>query len=135
MSELKNYLMKGKLALTTPAHIFAASPAICKDVVERLKVQCIETNEYKAVPTQVSPSPCTLPPAVHCTTVHDITGNNFPHQCPIDSQPLAFCLPLQELDILIDSSTKVPAILNTSSQIIVIQHDIVQSLGIPINYH
>ena len=38
VSELKDLLMQGKLALTTPAHIFAASPIIRKDIVERLKV-------------------------------------------------------------------------------------------------
>jgi len=49
ISELEGYLMQGKLSLTTPAHIFAASPAICKDIVNKLKVQKVETNEYKAV--------------------------------------------------------------------------------------
>ena len=38
VSKLEDYLMQGKLALTTPAHIFAASPAICKDVIDKLKV-------------------------------------------------------------------------------------------------
>ena len=42
--------MQGKLALTTPAYVFAASPAIHKDVVDKLKVRRIETNEYKVVP-------------------------------------------------------------------------------------
>ena len=41
---------------------------------------------------------------------------------------------LQELDILVNGSIKVPAILDTSSQIVVIQHNIVQALGVPINY-
>jgi len=35
VSELEDYLMQGKLSLTTPAHIFAASPIIRKDVVEK----------------------------------------------------------------------------------------------------
>jgi len=35
VSELEDYLMQGKLSLTTPAHIFAASPIIHKDVVEK----------------------------------------------------------------------------------------------------
>ena len=33
----------------TPAYVFTTSPAICKDVVNKLKVQHIETNKYKAV--------------------------------------------------------------------------------------
>jgi len=50
VSELEDYLMQGKLALTTLAHVFAASPAIRKDVVDKLKVRRVETNEYKVVP-------------------------------------------------------------------------------------
>ena len=38
--------MQSKLSLTTPAHIFAASPTIRKDVVDKLKVRRVETNEY-----------------------------------------------------------------------------------------
>jgi len=39
VSKLEDYLMQGKLSLTTPAHIFAASPIICKDIVEKLRLQ------------------------------------------------------------------------------------------------
>jgi len=38
VSKLEDYLIQGKLSLTTPAHVFAASPAIRKDVVDKLKV-------------------------------------------------------------------------------------------------
>jgi len=37
-TELEEYLMKGKLSLTTPAHVLAASPAICKNLAKKLKV-------------------------------------------------------------------------------------------------
>jgi len=50
VSELEDYFMQGKLSLTTLAHVFAASPTIRKDVVNKLKVQRIETNEYEVVP-------------------------------------------------------------------------------------
>jgi len=50
ISKLEDYLMQGKLELTTPAYVFAASPTICKDVIDKLKVHCIETNKYKVVP-------------------------------------------------------------------------------------
>jgi len=36
--ELEEYLMKGKLSLTMPAHVLAASPAIRKNLAEKLKV-------------------------------------------------------------------------------------------------
>jgi len=60
--------------------------------------------------------------------------NNFPHLSPPPDvcQP-DFCLPLLELDVLVDSGFKSPAILDTGSQIIVIWHDIMQSLRFPIN--
>jgi len=38
ITKLEDYLMQGKLSLTTPTHVFAASPAIRKDVVDKLKV-------------------------------------------------------------------------------------------------
>jgi len=38
VSKLEDYLMQGKLSLTTLAHIFAASPIIWKDVVEKLRL-------------------------------------------------------------------------------------------------
>jgi hypothetical protein len=38
VSKLEEYLMQGRLSLTTPAHIFAASPIIHKNIVEKLKV-------------------------------------------------------------------------------------------------
>jgi len=45
----------------------------------------------------------------------------------------AYCLPLQELDVLVGNTLNVPAIYDTGSQIVVIRKDIVQSLGIHIN--
>jgi len=124
ISELEEYLMKGKLSLTTPAHVFTASHAICKNITEKLKVCCMETNEYKVVPTADS----RLCP--HCTTVHDDFSNDLP--LSDDCSP-EFCLPLLELDTLFNSSFKSPAILDISLQIVVIRHNIVQSLGFPIN--
>jgi hypothetical protein len=40
--ELEEYLMQGKLFLTTPAHIFAASPAVRKIISEKLKVRKVD---------------------------------------------------------------------------------------------
>ena len=55
------------------------------------------------------------------------------HQLAAIAHPSTFCLPLQEIDILVNSSLKVPAILDTGSQITVIRHDITQSLSLHIN--
>jgi len=127
VSELEDYLMQGKLELTTPAHVFAASPTIRKDVVDKLKVRHVETNEYEVVPRADLQRPMLL---AHCDVVHDDFSDDRPlaNDCPP-----AFCLPLQELDVLVGNTLNVPAIYDTGSQIVVIRKDIVQSLGIHIN--
>ena len=85
----------------------------------------METNEYEVIHASDSrPLPCHI-------TVHDDFSDDPP---PVSIQPPAFCLPLQELDVLVNGSIKVPAILDTGSQIVVIRHDIIQALGVPINY-
>ena len=43
--------MQGKLTLTTPAHIFAASPIIRKNITKKLKLQRVETHEYEVAPS------------------------------------------------------------------------------------
>ena len=124
VSELEEYLMKGKLSLTTPAHVFAASHTVRKNIAKKLKVRRVETNEYEVVPVV---DPCLRP---RRTTVH----NDFSDDPPLsDDRSPEFCLPLLELDALVNTSIKTPAILDTGSQIVVIRRDIVQSLGVPIN--
>jgi len=116
--------MKGKLSLTTPTHIFAASHTVRKNIAKKLKVHRLETNEYKVVPA----ADLRLPPCR--TTVHDDFSDDPPLS---DDCSLEFCLPLLELDALVNTSIKTPAILDTGSQIVVIWRDIVQSLRVPIN--
>ena len=128
VSELEEYLMQGKLSLTTPAHVLAASPNVRKNVAEKLKVHRVETNEYEVVPALDSRSP---PPPSHRVTVHDDFSDDSP---PPNKQASAYCLPLQELSVLVNGTLLIPAILDTGSQITVIRHDIAQSLGVPINY-
>jgi len=128
VSELEEYLMQGKLALTTPAHIFAASPIIRKNITKKLKLRHMETHEYKVAPgadPQLQP--------MQRATMHDSDSDPTPHLLTI-IQPPTFCLPLQEVDVVINNSIHVPAILDTGSQITVIRQDIVQSLGAKINY-
>jgi len=113
--ELEEYLMKGKLLLTTPAHILAASPAICKNLAKKLKVQCMETNEYEVVAAGDLRAL-----ASRRTTVHNDTPDGMESHPLANDQPPAFCLPLQEIDVLVNGSTKIPAILDTGSQINII---------------
>jgi len=127
-TELEEYLMKGKLSLTTPTHVLAASPAICKNLAKKLKVRRMETNEYKVVATGDLRAL-----ASHCTTVHNDTPDSMESHPLANDQPPAFCLPLQEIDVLVNGSTKIPAILDTGSQINIIRYNLVQSLRARIN--
>ena len=130
VTELEDFLLQGKLSLTTPAHVLAASSAIHKDMFDRLKVQRMETNEYEAVFAGDRQPSVALVPVSHRTIVHDDTADHS----FINNQSPDFCLPLQELDVLINGSIKAAAILDTGSQIVVIRHDIAQALGAQINY-
>jgi hypothetical protein len=126
--------MQGRLSLMTPAHVFAASPIIHKNIVEKLKVRQVETNEYEVIPAKLSQALTASLQATPHITIHNNTFDDLLHQPVAIAQPSAFCLPLQEIDILVNTAVKVPAILNTGSQIIVIWHNIVQSLRVPVNY-
>lgn len=91
----------------------------------------METNGYEAVSTgdwETSPPFATTS---HRAIVHDIATiccSNPNNQNP------NFCLPLQEIDVVINSSIKACSVLNTGLQIVVIWHNIVQTLGAPINH-
>jgi hypothetical protein len=125
VSELEDYLMQGKLSLTTPAHVFAASPIIRKDVVDKLRLRRVESGEHEV--TRNAPN------------LSDVSGSAADDKAQTHlhmlapTRPLAFCLPLQELDVLVNNDIKVTAILNTGSQIIVIRQDLIKALGVPIN--
>jgi len=125
--KLEEYLMQGKLSLTTPTHVFAASHTMRKNIAEKLKVRKVETNEYEAVLSK--------DPTARRTTLHEDSFDILQHYPTTVALKPAFCFPLQEIDILVNCSTKVSAILNTSSQINIIQQDIIQALGVHVNYH
>ena len=77
VTELEDFLLQGKLSLTTPAHVLAASSTIRKDMFNRLKVQRVETNEYEAV-FAGDQQPSVTPTPVSChTIVHDDTDHSF----------------------------------------------------------
>ena len=87
----------------------------------------VESNEYEIARPEDLQFP---PPPARRTTVHEELCD---HQPVAIAHPSTFCLPLQEIDILVNSSLKVPAILDTGSQITVICRNIAQSLGLHIN--
>ena len=83
--ELEEYLLQGKLSLTTPAHVLAASLPICKSIADKLKVHHVETNEYEVIHASDSQPPSRR------VTVHNDPSDDPP---PASIQPSAFCLPL-----------------------------------------
>ena len=111
----------------TPAHVFTTSPAIRKGVVNKLKVRHVETNKYKAV-SAANPSSSNVRSA-RTVMVRDNDSPIYPSSQP----PANLFLPLQELNILVGGSIKVPAIFDTGLQIVVVRQDIIQSLGIYVN--
>ncbi len=54
VAELVSWLLHSKLAFTTPAHLFAASPAIRKELVERLRTKRVEASFYDKISSPVS---------------------------------------------------------------------------------
>ena len=87
----------------------------------------MEANKYKAVSAMNPSSPNVR--IARATTVHDNDTPDYPPSLP----PTDLCLPLQELNILVGSSIKTPAIFDTGLQIVVIRLDLVQSLRVYIN--
>ena len=109
VSELHTWLMEGKLSQTTPAHILAASPGIRKELVEKLKVRCVETNAYKELREELENEDAPLPFSVF--------------QLSTWREP-AFSLPLQEIDVSLGINLLEPGVLDPGSQIVVIRHDL-----------
>jgi hypothetical protein len=101
--ELQSLLLEGKLSLTTPAHVFAASPSIRQDICNKLKVKCIKANWCE--PGQ-----------------EPIFYNPLPSPSP-SSEP-EYSLPLVEIDVVLSSGALVPSVLDTGSPIVVISQDL-----------
>ncbi len=83
VSKLESWLMEGKLAHTTPAHVLAASPTIQKNVVKKLQVHHVKTSSYEEAA--------------------DIALTDTTHQIAQLTSlcELAYLLPLCEIDIQI----------------------------------
>ena len=72
--------MEGKLSQTTPAHVVAASPAIRKDLVEKLRVRRVEASSFEETGALGA-----VDISAYSTSVHEP----------------AYSLPLHEIDIRI----------------------------------
>ena len=112
ISELQTWLMEGKLGQTTPAHVLAASPAIRKDLVDKLRVRRIEASSVEA--TEV-------------VGAVDICAH------PTNTREPAYSLPLREVDIRICDKVTEAGVIDPGSQIIVIREDLAREVGAIIN--
>jgi hypothetical protein len=110
VSELQDWLMGGKLIQTTPAHVLAASPAIRKELVEKLRVRWVEVNVFKSYPEL----------------------DSHPSEMTIPHEP-DYSLPLLEIDVAFSGSITEPAVLNPGSQIVVIRRDLAQEVNAHVN--
>jgi hypothetical protein len=112
VSELQTLLMQGKLAQTTPAHVLAASPAIRKDLVDKLRVRRVETSSLEEVGAVDTTAQSAFSASVH--------------------EP-AYSLPLREVDIRIGDRVTEAGVIDPGSQIIVIREDLAREVGANIN--
>ena len=113
-TELSSWLLCGKLSLTTPAHILAASPAIRKELCEKLRPRRVETSWVGEVPGLALEGPLSVMEAA-------------------TRRVAAYSLPLREIDVLINQSTFEAGVLDQGSQIVLIRQDLAQEAGVSIN--
>src|SRR5713226_8788356 len=107
-------ILEGKLNQITPAHIFATSPPICKDLVECLCPRCVETNSFEQAPN------------VDSTDLVSVLGLFAKHEAE-------YSLPLCEIDILVNNLQTEAGVLDQGSQIVIIWKDLTKEVGARIN--
>ena len=113
-AELFKWLLEGKLALATPAHILAASAGIRKELIERLKTRKVDTASFEELPHS---DPASLSSVFKLST----------------PRPAEFSLPLREIDVLVNGVISEAGILDQGSQIIVMRQDLAQEAGVSFN--
>ena len=112
--ELTSWLINGKLSLTTPAHILAASLVIHKELCEKLRPQRVETSWIEEVP--------------------DFTVENPMSVMEVAARWVAaYSLPLHEIDVLVNRVTLKAGVLDQGSQIVLIRQDLAQEANVSIN--
>ena len=119
VSELQSWLMQGKLAHATPAHVLAASPTIRKELADKLRVQRVEASSYEE--------------AAGITFTDTSTADQ--NVLPTNLCKPAYSLPLREIDIQIADQVTEAGIVDLGSQIVVIRKDLAQQVGATINTH
>ena len=115
VSELESWLMEGKLAQTTPAHILAASPTIRKDLVEKLRLRRVEATTYEEAADDSA-----------------VVAANLCAE-PSSGREPAYSLPLREIDVEIGGKVIEAGVIDPGSQIVVMREDLAREAGVAIN--
>ena len=118
IDELVTWLWQGDLMHVTPAHLYAASPSVRKEISERLRVCRVEVTSYE------EPSDH-LTPAAEPSSCFGTVLTHLPEP--------AYSLLLQEIDVALSNGSMEPALLDSGSQIVVIRKDLAQELNAHIN--
>jgi len=111
--QLVGWIFEGKLKQVTPAHIFASSPPIRKELVERLKPRQVETASFEQAYDNAADPVSVLRLAT--------------------KREAEFALPLRKIDVLVNNCSTEAGILDQGSQIIVIRKDLANEVGARIN--
>ncbi|TFY51017.1 hypothetical protein EVG20_g11208 [Dentipellis fragilis] len=114
VDELMTWLLDGCLASTTPAHVLAASPAIRKEMVEKLCTCRVETTAFGEADSEDE-----VPLEVYNTAT---------------SREAAYSLPLHEIDLLVNGDCREVGVLDPGLSIIVMHIDAAKRANVPINY-
>jgi len=114
IDNLVAWLWQGNLSQITPAHLYTASPAVRKEIAERLCIRRIEVASYEDA--------CNLAPA---TT--ECSSSPEPHLTCIPEPD--YSLPLQEIDISFGNGISEPGLLDLGSQIVIIRQDLAQEIN------
>ena len=112
-TELYRWFLEGTLTHITPAHILAVSPAIRKELMERLRTRRVETASLE----ESSSAPD--PPLSVLELVTPRTAE--------------YSLPLHEIDVLVNDTVTEAGMLDQGLQIIVIRQDLLLEAGASIN--
>ena len=114
VSKLFCWLLEGKLASVTPAHILAASPGIRKELVEHLKTRKVNTASFEEAS-------------------HSNPAYSYSIPRPPSSRSAEYSLPLCKIDVLVNGTVSEAGILDQGSQIIVMHQDLAQEAGVQFN--
>jgi hypothetical protein len=111
--QVTEWILEGKLDQIAPAHIFATSPAIRKELAERLRLRRVETGSVEQV-NDDSADPVAVPALAA-------------------KREAESSLPRREINVLVKDLRMEAGVLDQGSQIVTVREDLAQEVGARIN--